>query len=322
MAYNNVIARADVQAMIREQVSDIMLEGLQNDSAALTIFRRINVPTNQTRFPVLSALPSAYFVTGDTGLKQTTEAAWSNKYIDIEEIAAIVPIPDAVRDDASFDIVGEVVPLLRDAIARTLDAAIFFGTSAPTSWPDDITTAATAAGNDYSRGTAAEADGGIAEDFNQLIGLLEDDGYAPTDFVANMTLRRRLRSARDANGQLLADVNGGVTNIWGLPTVYPMAGLWPPINTAPASAGVAEVFALQARNFVIGVRQDFTVTFHTEGVITDNTGAIVYNLMQQDMSAIRIVFRAGWQVSNPMNYQEGTEANRYPAAVLKSPDIA
>ena len=313
MAYDSLTSRTDVESMIREQVSDVMLTALQTESAALNTFTRINVPTNQTRFPVLSALPTAYFVNGDTGLKQTTEAAWANKYIDIEEIAAIVPIPDAVRDDASFDIVGEVVPLLRDAIARTLDAAIFFGTSAPASWPDDIVTAATAAGNDYTRGTATQAAGGLAEDFNQLIGLLEDDGYAPTDFVANMTLRRRLRSARDANGQLLADVNGGVTNIWGLPTVYPMAGLW------PTGLSAAEVFALQARNFVIGVRQDFTVTFHTEGVITDNTGAIQYNLMQQDMSAIRIVFRAGWQVSNPLNYQEGTEANRYPAAVLLSP---
>ena len=27
--------------------------------------------------PVLSALPVAYFVNGDTGLKQTTEAAWA-----------------------------------------------------------------------------------------------------------------------------------------------------------------------------------------------------------------------------------------------------
>lgn len=313
MAYNNVIARADVQAMIREQVSDIMLEGLQNESAALQLFTRINVPTNQTRFPVISALPSAYFVSGDTGVKQTTEAAWANKYIDVEEIAAIVPIPDAVRDDASFDIAGSVVPLLRDAIARTLDAAVFFGTNAPAAWPDDITTAAVAAGNVVARGTSTQAEGGIAEDFNDLIGTLEDDGYAPTGFVANMTLRRRLRGARDSQGQLLMDVNGGVNNIWGLPTIYPMAGLW------PTGLSAAEVFALQTRNFVLGVRQDFTVTFHTEGVITDAAGLIQYNLMQQDMSAIRIVFRAGWQVINPLNYQEGTEANRYPAAVLRSP---
>ncbi|HVL22533.1 MAG TPA: phage major capsid protein [Thermomicrobiales bacterium] len=313
MAYNNVISRADVQAMIREQVSEIMLDQLNNESAALTLFTRVNVPTNQTRFPVLSALPTAYFVSGDTGLKQTTEAAWANKYLDVEEIAAIVPIPDAVRDDAGFDIGGQVVPLLRDAIARTLDSAIFFGTSKPASWPTDIAASAVAAGNVVARGTATQAKGGIAEDFNQLIGTLEDDGFAPTGFVANMTLRRQLRSARDAQGQLLMDVNGGVNNIWGLPTVYPMAGLW------PAGVNAAEVFALQTRNFVIGVRQDFTVTFHTEGVITDNTGAIIYNLMQQDMSAIRIVFRAGWQVVNPINYTQATEASRYPAAVLRSP---
>lgn len=319
MAYNSVISRTDVQAMIREEVSNIMLEGLQNESAALNLFTRLNVPTNQTRFPVVSALPTAYFVSGDTGVKQTTEKAWSNKYLDIQEIAAIVPVPDAVRDDANFDIFANIVPDLRDAIARTLDAAIFFGTSAPAIWPDDITTASVAAGNAYARGTATDAEGGIAEDFNQLIGLMEDDGYAPTGFVANMTLRRRLRGARDAQGQLLMDVNGGVNNIWGLPTLYPMAGQWPVPAGTVGDPGAAEVFALQTRNFVLGVRQDFTVTFHTEGVVTDNLGAVVYNLMQQDMSAIRVVFRAGWQVINPLNYEEATEANRYPAAVLRSP---
>jgi hypothetical protein len=70
---------------------------------------------------------------------------------------------------------------------------------------------------------------------------------------------------------------------------------------------------------VIGVRQDMTYKLITEGVITDNTGAIQYNLPQQDMVALRLVFRAGYAVSNPINYQQGTEANRYPFAVLRSP---
>lgn len=313
MPYNNLISRSEVQALVQEQVSDIMLGGLENVSAALNLFTRLNVPTNQTRFPVLSALPTAYFVSGDTGVKQTTEANWANKYLDVEEIAAIVPVPDAVLADANFDIFGNVRPLLENAIARTLDAAIFFGTNKPASWPTDVAAASVAAGNVRARGTATANQGGIAEDINQLIGLIEADGYQPTAFVANGTVRSRLRGARDANGQLLLDVNGGVNNIWGLPTVYPMAGLW------PTGLNAAEVFALQRENFVIGVRQDFTVTVHNEGVITDGAGAIQYNLMQQDMTAIRIVFRAGWQVINPLNYTEGTEANRYPAGVLRSP---
>lgn len=313
MPYDSLTSRTDVQALIEEQVSNIMLTSLNDQSAALSMFRRINVPTNQTRFPVISALPTAYFVSGDTGLKQTTEAAWDNKYINIEELAAIVPIPDSVLADASFDLVGTIRPLVETAIVRALDAAIFFGTNAPAAWPTNVTAAAVAAGNVYARDTATTAEGGIAEDINQLMGLLIADGYAPTGFVANPIFQTRLRGARDANGQLLTDVNGGTNNIWGLPTTYPMPGQW------PTGLSAAELFALQRENFVIGVRQDFTVTASNTAVIQDNTNAIVYNMFQQDMTAFRIVFRVGWQVSNPINYTEGTEANRYPAAVLRSP---
>jgi HK97 family phage major capsid protein len=60
----------------------------------------------QVRFPVLSALPVAYWVNGDTGLKQTTEVNWTNKYLNIEEIAAIVPVPDNVVADAEVEHLG------------------------------------------------------------------------------------------------------------------------------------------------------------------------------------------------------------------------
>lgn len=315
MPYNSLTSRTDVQAMIREQVSEIMLQGLQNQSAALTLFRRLNVPTNQTRFPVLSALPTAYWVNGDTGLKQTTEAAWDNKYINIEELAAIVPIPDSVLADASFDIWGTIRPLVENAIARALDAAIFFGVNAPASFPDDITTAATAAGNVYARGTNAANAGGIAEDINQLMGELIADGYSPTGFVGNPIYQTLLRGARGTDGQLLTDVNAGVNNIWGLPTVYPMQGLWPATGDADA-----ELFALQRENFILGVRQDFTVTASNTAVVQNDSGVVQFNAFQQDMTLFRIVFRVGWQVSNPINYAQQTEASRYPAAVMTSPD--
>jgi hypothetical protein len=39
--------------------------------------------------------------------------------------------------------------------------------------------------------------------------------------------------------------------------------------------------------------------------------------MQQDMTAVRVTFRAGWQVANVLNNERPTEADRFPAAVLR-----
>lgn len=313
MPYDSLISRTDVQAMIPEQVSQAMLAEIQNVSAAMQLFARIAMPTNQTRFPVISALPTAYFVSGDTGLKQTTEMAWANKYINVEEIAAIVVVPDAVIADAQFDMWGQVRPRLVEAITRLLDAAIFFGTSAPASWPTNVAAAAVAAGNVVARGANTAAEGGIAEDINGLLATLEADGYMPTGFAGNPLFKQYLRGARDTSGQRLLDVGGQVNELYGLPVVYPMPGQW------PTGTNAAELFAMQRENFLLGVRQDFTFTLNNTGVVTDDASGITYNLFQQDLTALRVVFRAGWQVSNPINYQQTTEGSRYPAAVLRSP---
>lgn len=311
MPYDSIISRTDAAAMVPEQVSNQMLGNLENTSAALSLGTRVPVSRNQVRFPVLSALPTAYFVNGDTGLKQTSEAAWDNKYLNIEEIATIVPIPEAVLDDAGFDVWEAIRPLMENAIGRTLDAAVFFGTNAPTAWPDDIVTAADAAGNEVFRGTNAAAAGGISGDLSDLLGTLEADGYMGTGAVANTTIRGRLRQNRTTTGERLGEVTP--TSIDGIPVVYPMRGQW------PTGTSAAELIVGDFDNLVVGVRQDFTYKLLTEAVITDNSGNIVFNLPQQDMVALRLVFRVGWEVANPINYDQQTEASRYPFAVLRSP---
>jgi HK97 family phage major capsid protein len=307
--YNSLVSRTDAAALVPEEVSNAMLVSLSAQSAVLALANRIPVARNQTRFPVLSALPTAYFVSGDTGLKQTTEAAWDNKYLYVEEIATIVPIPEAVLDDAGFDVWGSIQPLMEGAIARVLDAAIIFGTNAPTTWASEgnLVADAVAAGNVVARGTNAAAAGGLHGDLSDLVGTLEADGYVPNGAIGNVTLKARLRNVRGTDGQTLAlpaDV----------PTVnYALAGQW------PTGASAAEAVVGDFTKLVVGVRQDMTYKLITEGVITDNTGAIIYNLPQQDMVALRLVFRAGYAVSNPINYQQGTESARYPFAVLRSP---
>lgn len=313
MPFDNITSRTDAAALIPDDVSLAMLTSLEAESAARALFTQIIVPRAQVRFPVLSALPIAYFVNGDTGQKQTTEMSWANKYINIEEIAAIMPVPDNVVADVDADIWGTAQPLLEQAIARTLDAAIFFGTNKPSSWPDAIVTAAVAAGNVVARGTNALADGGIAEDINDLMALVEADGYDVNGFAASRPFRARLRGARDSSGQRLLDISGNVDNVEGVPVTYAMPGLW------PTGLSAAEVVAGDWTQGILGIRKDISFEVFREGVIQDNTGAIIFNLLQQDMKAMRVTFRVGYAVANPINYDQATEASRFPFSVMRSP---
>lgn len=311
MPYDSLLSRSNVQSLIPEDVASGIIEAATTASAALSLFPRVQMSTNQTRMPALAALPTAYFVSGDTGLKQTTQMAWENKFLNVEEIAAIVPIPEAVLDDASFDVWGTIQPRLAEAIGRTLDAAIFFGTNKPSSWPRGVVDACVDASNIYARGTNAAAAGGLAEDLNQLMGKVEADGFDVNGWVSKTTFKALLRSARDTTGQKLLDVSN--STIEGSPLHYIMPGLW------PSGSSAAEVVTGDWSNMILGLRQDITYKILDQAVITDGSGNIQYNLAQQDMVALRVVFRCAWEIANPINYENQTEATRYPFAVLRSP---
>ena len=119
-----IIDRSGAESLIPEDRAAEIIQGAIAQSAVLSMGRRLaNMTAAQTRLPVLDALPIAYFVNGDTGQKKTTKQAWDKKVIYAEEIAVIVPIPEAVLDDADYDIWGEVRPRIQEAFGQVIDAA-------------------------------------------------------------------------------------------------------------------------------------------------------------------------------------------------------
>ncbi len=320
MPYNTVTSRTDASALVPEEVSTEMLGYATQESAAMTRFRRVPVGRAQVRFPVLSALPLAYWVAGDTGLKQTTEMAWANKFLNIEEIATIMPVPDNVLADVEADIWDEATPLLIEAFGRTLDSAVFFGAGAPASFPTNIAAAVAAAGNTVNAGTNAAAAGGFYGDIDDLHQRVEEDGFEVTGWLAATAARARLRKVRDTTGQKVdADrVSANLDVLDGSPVTYPMRGLWPTYQAGPPVVNGVLLFGGQWDQFVLGVRQDISLKVLTEAVITDNTGAIIFNLPQQDMTAVRLTFRLGWQVINTINADRPTESARYPVGAIQT----
>lgn len=311
MPYNNVTDRSDVGPLIPDQRAREILDDTQYQSAALQLFTRVPMSTKVYKQPVLSALPMAYWVNGDTGLKQTTEMAWADKSMTAEELAVIVPVPNNVLADATFDLFGAFRPKIAEAIARALDGAIFLGLSKPASWPTDIVTSAIAAGNTSTRGTNSAAAGALQGDIDDVMGLVEADGFAPNGIITDLVTKGRLRKLRDTTGQKLLDVSNATYE--GMPIRYTLDGLW------PTGTGAAEAILGDFRRGVVGVRADLNYEIFREGVIQDNTGAIIYNLLQQDMSALRVTARFAFQVSNPINWRQPVEAQRYPFGVLRAP---
>jgi HK97 family phage major capsid protein len=316
-AYNNLISRSNAQALIPEVVSNRIQGLVTEQSAALSLFPHIPMGTAQTRMPILTALPTAAFVSPtDTGLKQTSQATWSNKFLNAEEIATIVPVPQAVLDDVEYDMWGALEPLIAEAIGRTLDAAIFFGTNKPSTWGTDIASGAagvTGGANTVTLGAASQATGGVATDVSNLMSKIEVEGFDPNGLVVDRVTRAKLRNARDTTGQKLLDVGANGESIEGLPIKYAMRGLW------PSGTGTVAGFVGDFSQGMLGIRQDITMKLLDQAVITDASGLVVYNLPQQDMVALRVVARYAWEVANTINRSQTTAANRFPFGTLLNP---
>ena len=78
------------------------------------------------------------------------------------------------------------------------------------------------------------------------------------------------------------------------PITYVANGVLP--AGPPATLAVVGDFGLA----VLGVRQDMTYELLDQAVITDDTGKVIFNLAQQDMLALRVVFRAAFATAAPV----------------------
>ena len=301
MSFTAIIDREAAGALIPAEQATQIISAAAQESVAMALGRVVRMSSKVQKQPVLSALPKAYWVQGDSGLKIPTEAAWEGVDLVAEELACLVPIPQAVFDDSGFPIWTELRPAIAGAFAGKLDAAAFMGVEKPASWPAAMLQAATAAGNTAPTGMPPDK-GGVFGDLEQLLSLVEDDGFLADNFAAAPRVRRLMRQARTTIGDPL----GASTNTaWDLPVAVT------PAITAPTLA-----FAGDFKMLVIAVRQDISYTIATEGVISDDAGKVVLNLLQQDSIALRVVFRVGYAVANPATPENPDPATRYPFAVL------
>lgn len=308
----NIIDRQKAEALIQEQLVNTIQQEAPASSAFMSMARKLpNMTSKQTRMPVLDVLPTAYWVNGDTGFKQTSKQEWDNVYLTAAELAVIVPIPEAVIADSSFDIIGEITPRINEAIGERVDSAVIFGVNRPAEWDLDIVSRARVAGNNVAVGSSPKyydlllGEGGV-------ISKVEETGTMVTGAIASMGMRAKLRGIKSDDGFPIfkADMQSGTNyTLDGAPIQFPQNGSF--------DTSIAQLIVGDFSKAVYAIRQDVTVKILDQGVIQDpSTKEIVYNLSQQDMIALRVVFRMGWALPNPVTRMNG-ERTGVPFAYLE-----
>lgn len=299
-----MITRQNAEALFTEDLVAEIIQGVTKQSAALSMFRRLpNMSSNIMRMRVLDALPMAYWVNDstDNGRKQVTSAAWANKYIVPAEIAVIVPIKEDVLDDASIDIWGEIRPRLVEAIGKKIDQAIFVGVDKPSAWRADLLTSIAQA-----NAFVAQGSGTLYSAINDAMVKVEESGYNPTGIVGGVDVKGKFRMMLDTAGQ---PIKG--TEIDEMPKAYIDNGAW--------DKSKAQMIVGDFTQAVYSIRQDITYKVLDQAIIQNpSDGEIMYNLAQEDMVALRVVMRLGWEIPNPITSLQPDETVRFPFAAIQA----
>ena len=312
--FNDLITRTDVP-IPTEEVGEL-LKVMPEESVLLKRARRQPMSTKTVKQTIMTTFPDAYWVDGDTGLKQTTKQSFSQPTMTAEELAVIAVVPDAVIDDSSLPIWETLRPYLAEAIGKKVDQAAIYGIDKPASWPLALVPGAIAAGV-ITPGNLAATPADKRKDAGQLVAdlglkMARDAGANLSGLIAQAGTGWELDRIRDADRRPIYDGVAGALR--GVPFDELKNGAWSSVGTGDTAVPLIGVDWSQV---YVGIRQDITVKMLDQAVISDADGKVVFNLAQQDAKALRVVFRVGYQAVMPVNHQQLDPTKRFPAGVIR-----
>lgn len=299
-----MISKEDAKALFKDQeLKNEIIQAVIQGSTILPHMEKLpDMTSDQAYITVADALPVTYWVDEgvNNGRKQLTNARWKNVKLYASELAVIVPIKINTVRDAGYDIIGNIKPLIVQDAYKKIDEAIILGKNKPALWGEGIVNSAISAGNVVT----ATADSNTYTLISDAMSKVEEDGFDVTAIMGGVKLKGEFRKGLlDSTGQPLS--NSEVTE---LPRIYAKNGAW--------DNDLAKFVVGDFKQAVYSIREDVTFDVFTEGCVTDSEGKTIYNLMQDDMMAIRFTFRMGYALPNPVNTLNPDEATRYPFAVV------
>ena len=282
MASGTATNRTNIE--LPTQVSSEILQKAQEQSAIMTLARKIALPGWGLTIPVITSDPEAEWVS-ETGVKPVKNPGLSKKVMQAYKLAVIVPFSEEFRRDTT-QLYNALVSRLPLALAQKFDATVFHGTAPGSNF--DTLAGVTAQNLDSEDGTwkaLVDADMAIANANADLNG-----------FVISPTARGILLSETDNQGRPLfvnSTAEGAVPVILGRRTVSSRAAYKAASGNTPAVVG----FAGDWTQAMYGIVQGMNVSVSDQATLTVGTGndQTTINLWQQNMFAVRAEIEVGFR---------------------------
>lgn len=291
----NIIDRSAAQSLIPPELVHEIIQGATKYSVALKIFKRgRNMLRDEVLMPALSMLPEGGWLNSDNAVKKLADQAWEMVEMYAEEYAARVIIPDNVREDAVFDMWGEILPRLQEHYGKAFDQAVFMGIDKPRRFRADLVTAC------YQAGAVVQSTTNINNDINNALSLVEQSGYDPTALVAGVGMKAAFRMNLDGTGRPLY-----LPFIEQLNKYYLDNGAW---DTNRALMIVGDF-----SQAMYSVREDMTVKISADAAT--NYGGTLHSMFDEDSQVMRAKWRIGFAIPNPINILNQTNS-RFPFAII------
>jgi HK97 family phage major capsid protein len=270
-----------------------VLEAAFLESITLRLGNRQVMASGLESVPVVSFMPVAGFVNpAYGGRKPATKIEWSALNITAEEIACVLAVPTAFIDDAGAPLWDNVKPAMASAIAKALDDAVLFGTGAPASFPTGGLAAI--AGAALTGATATEA-------IDKAAAAVEASGAIVDGIAGGPNVYAALRAAWGA--VMASPDQAAPLNLYG----------WPVAVTSAWDSTKGDALVGAWEYLLVGVREDITFDVSTEAILQDNTGAIIANMFQDNLTGMKCYMRVGVAVGTPLN-AKGTAISPFKLA--------
>lgn len=264
----------NLKGSVPTEVANELIKDIVKQSIAFQICKHVPMKSDKKILPVLTDSGKAYW-TGEGEKINTSIMGFDYPELIAQKLAVIVPCTKEKLHDSTLNVLSEVKDAIVDAFTRTIDAAVFFGTSSP--FANNLCTIA-----EVNKITSTDK---FDTDISKAMGLVEANDLSVNGITTHNGMKQILRDLRDTNGNALV-LPGGVSGerIYNTPLYIPASKAWDKTK--------AESILGDFTKAIIGTREDITYEILDQATVGE------INLAEQDLIAVKCTMRFGFNVIN------------------------